>query len=103
MTNVEVARTPLARMRGLLGRTGLPVGQALLIAPCRAIHTLGMRFPIDVRFYDRRGKLVRQTLGVKPGRLWVWGGWRARYVLESAAGDPAFTDSTDLKTMEITP
>ena len=44
MNEVEVADTPLARMRGLLGRAGLPSGRALLIVPCRAIHTLGMRF-----------------------------------------------------------
>ena len=103
MTKVEVARTPLSRMRGLLGRDALPAGQALLMTPCRTIHTLGMRFSIDVRFYDRRGKLVRQTLGVKPGRLWVWGGWRARSVLESGAGDPAFANCNDLKEMGVTP
>ncbi len=90
MNEVEVADTPLARMRGLLGRAGLPSGRALLIVPCRAIHTLGMRFAIDARFYDRAGRLTRQALNVRPGRWWVWGGWRARCVLECAAGDPAF-------------
>lgn len=85
-----VAATPWARMRGLLGRRGLPPGQGLLITPCNAIHTLGMRFAIDARFYDRRGHLTREVLGLRPGRWWVWGGWRARCVLECAAGDPAF-------------
>ena len=85
------AETPFARMRGLLGRSGLAAGSALLLAPCNAIHTLGMRFAIDVRFYDRRGRLVREVLGVQPGRWWVWGTWRAACALESAAGDPAFT------------
>lgn len=103
MTEVEVARSPLARMRGLLGRDALPAGQALLISPCRAIHTLGMRFPIDARFYDRQGKLVRQTLNIKPGRPWIWGGWRARSVLESAAGDPAFINCTDLTEIGVAP
>ena len=84
------AETPFARMRGLLGRSGLAAGDALLLKPCNAIHTLGMRFAIDVRFYDRRGRLVREVLDVRPGRWWVWGTWRAAYALESAAGDPAF-------------
>lgn len=87
---ITLAATPFARMRGLLGRTGLPAGEALLLRPCNAIHTLGMRFAIDVRFYDRRGRLVREVLGVRPGRWWVSGGWRAACALESAAGDPAF-------------
>lgn len=90
MSEVEVADTPLARMRGLLGRAGLPRGRALLIVPCSAIHTLGMRFAIDARFFDRQGRLTRQALNVRPGRWWVWGGWRAHSVLECAAGDPTF-------------
>lgn len=88
----EIADTPWARMRGLLGRNGLPSGEGLLISPCNAIHTLGMRFAIDVRFYDRQGRLVRESLGVPPGRWWVWGGWKAHCVLECAAGDPAFQE-----------
>lgn len=84
------AVTPFARMRGLLGRQGLDAGEALLLKPCNAIHTLGMRFAIDVRFYDRRGRLVREVLNVRPGRWWIWGTWRADCALESAAGDPTF-------------
>lgn len=84
------ARSCFSRMRGLLGRDGLPVGHAMLIAPCSAIHTLGMKFPIDVRFYDREGQCVREVLNVKPGRFWVGGGWRAASVLECAAGDKTF-------------
>ena len=38
------------RFAGLIGRSGLPPGQALLIPSCRSIHTIGMRFAIDVAF-----------------------------------------------------
>ena len=87
---ITVARTLFSRMRGLLGRKALPSGEGLLIRPCRAIHTLGMHFAIDARFYDRRGVCVREVRNVPPGRWWVWGTWRAEAVLESMAGDDAF-------------
>lgn len=85
------ARSCFSRMRGLLGRPTLPDGQALLISPCSAIHTIGMKFPIDVRFYDRNGICIREVLNVPPGRFWVGGGWRAGSVLESRAGDETFS------------
>lgn len=87
---IQEARSCFARMRGLLGRDGLPTGHALLITPCSAIHTLGMKFAIDVRFYDRNGYCVREVLNVPPGRFWVGGGRRAKSVLECAAGDETF-------------
>ena len=39
--------------KGLLGRDG--VEGALVIAPCRWVHTIGMRFPIDVAYLDDEG------------------------------------------------
>ena len=81
----EVARSLWARMRGLLGRTGLPPGEGLLIENCRAIHTCGMRFAIDALFLDGRNRVVKAVRNIPPGRLFVWGGWRARKVLETAA------------------
>lgn len=93
---VYLATTMRERMRGLLGRTHLPQGEALYIKPCRAIHTLFMKFPIDVRFYNKRGELVKEVFNVKPGRCFVWGGWRAHGVLESMAGDKTFQGATHL-------
>ena len=45
---VELAATRRDRHRGLLGRDG--VEGAILLSPARSVHTLGMRFPIDVAF-----------------------------------------------------
>ena len=81
----EVARTLWARIRGLIGRRGLPAGEGLLIERCNAIHTFFMRFPIDATFYDREGRVVRIVRGIRPWRPFVWGGWRAVKVLETAA------------------
>lgn len=48
LATLEVAETSLARVRGLLGRDG--IDGALLLRPARSVHTLGMRFPIDVAY-----------------------------------------------------
>ena len=45
-----IARNALARLIGLLTRSHLSDGEALVIPQCRSIHTIGMRFPIDVAF-----------------------------------------------------
>lgn len=58
-SSVEVATTRTQRRRGLLGREGLSAGCAFVLAPCRAVHTIGMRFPIDVVFVDDQGCVVK--------------------------------------------
>jgi uncharacterized membrane protein (UPF0127 family) len=58
-SSVEIATTRAQRRRGLLGRDGLCAGTAFVLAPCRAVHTIGMRFPIDVVFIDDEGHVVK--------------------------------------------
>jgi uncharacterized membrane protein (UPF0127 family) len=84
--NVLKAKSLFARMKGLLGRTSLGPDTAMVIDPCSSIHTLGMRFPIDVVFLDANNLITAIVPYVKPGRLWVAGGWKARRVMESEAG-----------------
>jgi uncharacterized membrane protein (UPF0127 family) len=84
--NVLLARNLFARMKGLLGRRSLGPDTAMVIDPCSSIHTLGMRFPIDVVFLDANNTITAIAPQVRPGRLWVSGGWRARRVIESEAG-----------------
>ena len=81
----DVAETFAERARGLIGRPPPPPGRGLLIPRCNAIHTLFMRYPIDATFLDREGRVVKVVRGIRPGRLFVWGGWRARQVLETAS------------------
>jgi hypothetical protein len=59
----------------------------LLITRCNCIHTFFMRFAIDATFMDRTGRVVKVVRNVRPWRAWVWGGWRASQVLETAAED----------------
>ena len=83
LCSVEVASAHAARVRGLLGRDGLEGG--LLLPRCRSVHTMGMRFPIDVAFLDRDGRVVAV---VAPMRPWRVGRARlkARQILEAEAG-----------------
>jgi uncharacterized membrane protein (UPF0127 family) len=67
--HLTIAQTFFAQLRGLLGRKDLPLGEGLLITPCRAIHTCFMRFTIDAVFIDRAGKIVKICSQVKPWRL----------------------------------
>ena len=57
--NVETAFDSRTRRQGLLGRGELPTGAALVLAPCNAVHTIRMRFPIDVVFVARDGRVTK--------------------------------------------
>jgi hypothetical protein len=82
--DIETAFDSAARKKGLLGRNALPEGVALVIAPTQAIHTFGMRFPIDVIFAARDGRVVKLRRAIPPSR--VSGAVRAFAVVEMAAG-----------------
>ena len=83
-TQVEIAATRGSRRRGLLGRDGLDEAAAMLLAPCASVHTVGMRFPIDVVFVDRQGYAVKVVRNLRPWRIALAMGGRA--VIEMAAG-----------------
>jgi len=79
---IEVADTPARRRRGLLGRDDLD--GALVLRPCRHVHTFGMRFPIDVAFCARDGQVLR-TRSLAPWRVGPLV-LRAAFVVEARAG-----------------
>ena len=54
------------RMRGLLGRDGLAEGEGLWIEPCNSVHMWFMRFPIDVVFAARDGRVVAVVPELRP-------------------------------------
>jgi len=82
---IEIAGDSDARRRGLLGRDGLAPGTALIIAPCSAVHTFGMRFAIDVIFAARDGRVVKIARAVPARRLAA--AWGAFAAIEMAAGE----------------
>jgi uncharacterized membrane protein (UPF0127 family) len=68
-TRMEVADTSPKRNKGLLGRNYLAPGEGLWILPCDAVHTFGMRFPIDLIYLDRKNKIKKLLSNVPPWRL----------------------------------
>lgn len=81
---IAIARGPLGRLRGLLGRRGLPDRRGLWLRT-RSVHTVGMRFALDLVWIDRDGRVVRVDRGVGPGR--IRGCRTAHGVIELRAGD----------------
>ncbi len=80
-----VAATTWARMRGLLGHAPLRSGEGLLLKGEKAIHTVGMGFPIDVLFLDRESRVVHLLRAMPPWRFSAFV-WHARDVLELPPG-----------------
>ena len=82
LATLEVANAWRARSRGLLGRDGFE--GALLLRPARSVHTIRMRFPIDVAFLDRSLEVVK-VLHLPPNRVTL-PVLRSKAVLEAEAG-----------------
>ena len=57
----------LTRLAGMLFSAPSGKGtQGLWLSPCNAVHTLGMRFPLDILFLDAQGKVLKIALKVRP-------------------------------------
>lgn len=81
----RLANRFFSRMVGLLGRSGLPVGGGLVIAPGSCIHTFFMRFAIDVVYTNKEGVVLKTASNVKPFRL-ALSPWGTRYTIELPVG-----------------
>ncbi len=66
LATVEIAADGRSRRRGLLGRDG--IDGALVLRPCRHVHTVGMRFRIDVALVAHDGEVLK-TSSLRPWRL----------------------------------
>jgi uncharacterized membrane protein (UPF0127 family) len=82
--HVRVAGDSASRRKGLLGVNKLDRESGLWIMPCEAIHTFGLKMPIDVLFLDRNFKVKKLLPGLAPYRISVC--LMASSVVEMPAG-----------------
>lgn len=82
LASAERADDHRSRARGLLGRRG--VEGALVLSKCRSVHTIGMKFAIDVAFLDANG-FVLKVAHMHRNRIGI-PVWRATTVVEAEAG-----------------
>lgn len=90
---IDVAETSLSRMVGLLGKSSLAPDTGLLIIPSQAVHSIGMHFPIDVLFLDRKWRVIHLNPSLLPYRM-TGVHWKASCVLELPAGAIAQTSTS---------
>lgn len=79
---IVIATSIFTRARGLLGTSASwgDGNRILVLAPCKSVHTIGMRYALDIAFVDQHGIVLRSERNVGPGRLLSCR--RAAFVLE---------------------
>jgi uncharacterized protein len=85
LASADVAADRAARRKGLLGRDA--VESALVLRPCRQVHTVGMHSSIDVVWCAADGSVLRVAT-MRPWRVSP-PVWRARFVIEAPPGATA--------------
>jgi len=88
----DIADTSVKRRTGLLKHTGLQPGEGLWIAPCEAVHTIGMKFAIDVLFLDKKKKVLKIKPAMPRWRMAI--SLFAHSVLELPSGRAAETQTS---------
>lgn len=68
-TKIRKADNFITRLVGLLKRSTLGPEEALWLMPSKGIHTIGMKFPIDVVFLDKNNFVLRIVSGMVPNRI----------------------------------
>ncbi len=84
-STVAVVDSWWRRLRGLLARPPLSQGEGLLLLGCDSVHTVGMRYSIDIAFLDAEGRIVRSIERLRPCRIGL-GGTAAVHTLELPPG-----------------
>jgi uncharacterized membrane protein (UPF0127 family) len=83
--HVATATTFLHRFVGLLSRKRLDDEEGLLLRPGGNVHTIGMRFPVDLVFLDAQMRISKIARGVRPWRISL-SPWQTSCVLELTSG-----------------
>jgi len=97
-----VANTFLKRLIGLLNRKYLNKGEALILRPANCIHSLFMRFSIDLLFLDQSGKVIAVFPSFKPFRF-TPSYFQSISVIELPEATIQMTNTQPGDTIQITP
>ncbi|MGI5900045.1 MAG: DUF192 domain-containing protein [Christensenellales bacterium] len=65
---VKIADTFFSRLKGLLNKKKINNMEALLICPCKQIHTFGMMFSIDAVFLSEEKEVLHVIHSMAPGK-----------------------------------
>ena len=82
LASAELLDGHRARAKGLLGRDA--VEGAVVLRPCRWVHTMGMRFAVDVAYLDAEG-IVIKAVHMRRHRMGI-PVWHSHTVIEAASG-----------------
>ena len=102
ITEAKMAHSPWSRFWGLMGRRALPEGEALVIDPCSSIHTMFMRFAIDVVFLDKHNRVVKIAVAMPPFRAALARGCRRVIEMPAGSAERAGVQVGDTLTIELT-
>jgi uncharacterized membrane protein (UPF0127 family) len=94
-----IADNSKTRKTGLLKHDRLERGEGLWITPCEAIHTVGMKFAIDVLFLDKKRKVVKIRAAMPRWRMAA--SLFAHSVLELPSGTVQATQTTSGDQLEF--
>ncbi len=83
------------RMRGLLGSNAS--AEQVALSPCWSIHTVGMRYSLDVALVDSCGLVLKARRGMRPGRF--MSAYGAAYALERPSSDEPWFEAGSLLSM----
>lgn len=83
--NIQMANSFLSRTLGLYRHRQLQLGDGVFLIPCKSIHTIGLRYAIDVVFLDAADDVVQVFPNTRPGKI-IWPVRGARSALEVPVG-----------------
>jgi uncharacterized membrane protein (UPF0127 family) len=85
VATVAQAESWSAKGWGVLGRRTLPAGEGLWLPGVASVHTLGVRFPLDLLFLNEKFEAVKIARETPPGR-WLVRAPGACHTVELGAG-----------------
>jgi uncharacterized membrane protein (UPF0127 family) len=68
-SRIGLADTFVTRLFGLLGKSSLDDGSGILIRPSSGVHTMWMRFAIDVVALDKNLRVLKTWERLRPWRV----------------------------------